>query len=80
MTVMDNICGWEDEERLRSKFAACMWIYTKKKNVYEGARRHSRNGGVVEAAYDVHNAMHELGVSWNFHRPRVGTGKHNRPT
>ena len=27
MTVMDKICGWEDEEHcVGSKFAACMWI------------------------------------------------------
>ena len=30
MTVMDKICGWEDEEKQEgSTFAACMWIYTK---------------------------------------------------
>ena len=30
MTVMDKIHGWEDEEKwMGSKFAACMWIYTK---------------------------------------------------
>ena len=30
MTIMDKICGWEDEEeRVGSKFATCMWIYTK---------------------------------------------------
>ena len=30
MTLMDKIRGWEDEERvIVSKFAACMWIYTK---------------------------------------------------
>ena len=30
MTIMDEICGWKDEERrVGSKFAACMWIYTK---------------------------------------------------
>ena len=30
MTMMDNINGKEDEERwVGSKFAACMWIYTK---------------------------------------------------
>ena len=30
LTVMDKICGWEDEENWAgSKFAACMWIYTK---------------------------------------------------
>ena len=28
VTVMDKICGWEDEETwVGSKFAACMWIY-----------------------------------------------------
>ena len=30
MTIMDEIHGWEDEEkRVGSKFAASMWIYTK---------------------------------------------------
>ena len=30
MTLMDKIREWEDEERwVGSKFAACMWIYTK---------------------------------------------------
>ena len=28
MTMMDAIYGWKDEEkRVGSKFAACMWIY-----------------------------------------------------
>ena len=31
MTIMDKIHGWEDEEkRVGSKFATCMWIYTEK--------------------------------------------------
>ena len=31
MTVMDKISGWEDDEWwVRSKFAACTWIYTKR--------------------------------------------------
>ena len=30
MTVMDKICGWEDEQKtVVSLFAACMWIDTK---------------------------------------------------
>ena len=30
MAVMDNIEGWEEEEQwVSSRFAACMWIYTK---------------------------------------------------
>ena len=30
MTLTDEIRGWEDEESwVGSKFAACMWIYTK---------------------------------------------------
>ena len=30
MTVMDKTCGWTDEEKwVVSKFAACIWIYTK---------------------------------------------------
>ena len=29
-TIIDEICGWEDaEKRVGSKFAACVWIYTK---------------------------------------------------
>ena len=36
MTIMDEIYGWEDDEkRVGSKFAACMWIYTKK-NIDKG--------------------------------------------
>ena len=30
MTIMDEIFGWEDEEkRVGSKFVACMWISIK---------------------------------------------------
>ena len=29
MTVMDKVEGWNDEEVVRLKFAASMWIYTK---------------------------------------------------
>ena len=30
MAILDAISGWEDEEkRVGSQFAACMWIYTK---------------------------------------------------
>ena len=29
MTVMDKNNGWEEEEWVGSRFAACMWIYTK---------------------------------------------------
>ena len=47
--VMDKICGWEDEEKwVGSKFAACMWIYTKG-CVDKWAKTHSRNVGVLEA-------------------------------
>ena len=36
MTLMDKIRGWEDEEtRVGSKFATCMWIYTKKALIKE---------------------------------------------
>ena len=27
---------------------------------------HTRNGGVLEATFDVHYAMHELGLCWYF--------------
>ena len=31
MTMMDKINGWEDEEKwVGSKFATCMWIYTRR--------------------------------------------------
>ena len=29
MTVMDKVEGWNEEEWVGSKFAACMWIHTK---------------------------------------------------
>ena len=58
MTIMDEICGWENEEkRVGSKFATCMWIYTKEVFT-SGQITHSRNGGVLEAASVDHCAMH----------------------
>ena len=29
MTVIDKVGGWNEEEWMGSKFAACMWVYTK---------------------------------------------------
>ena len=29
MAMMDKIVGWEEEKWVGSRFAACMWIYTK---------------------------------------------------
>ena len=29
MTVMDMVKGWNEEKWVGSKFAACMWMYTK---------------------------------------------------
>ena len=29
IAVMDKIGGWEEENRVRSRYAANMWIYTK---------------------------------------------------
>ena len=40
MTIMDEICGWEDEQnRVGSKVAACMWIYTKEVSTSGQIRR-----------------------------------------
>ena len=36
-------------------------------------------GGVPEETYDVHYAMHKLGLCRSFRRPRVGIRKHNYP-
>ena len=45
MAVMDKIYGWTDEEKcVGSKFAACMWIYTKR-CALGVAEAHSRNAG-----------------------------------
>ena len=30
MTVIDKVEGWNEEKWVGSKFAACMWIYTKR--------------------------------------------------
>ena len=58
MTVMDKISGWEDEEKwVGSKFAACMWIYTK------WANTQSNNGGTFEATFDVHHVVQELSTT-----------------
>ena len=50
------------ERWVGSKFAACMWIYTKR--LLTGGL--SRNGGILEATFDVHHAMHELGLCMYF--------------
>ena len=56
--------GRMKRERVGSKFAACMWIYQR--GVDTWAKTNSRCGGVLEATYAVHDAMHELGLCWNF--------------
>ena len=37
-------------------------------------------GVVPEETDNVHYALHELGLFWNFHRSRVGVRKYNFPT
>ena len=67
---MDKIRGWEDEEKsVGSKFATCMWIYTK--NALSRTNTKSSNGGVFEEATIVHYAEHELGLCWNIRRSRM---------
>ena len=68
MTIMDESCGWEDEEkRAGSNFAACMWICNKEVMTDKRTNTHSGNGGVLEATFVVHYAMFELGLCWYFH-------------
>ena len=66
MTIMDEVYEWEDEEkRVGSKLAACMWIYTKR-GADKMTNTHSGNGGLQKETNDVLCAMHELGLCWYF--------------
>ena len=80
MSIMDAIYGWEDEEkRVGSKFAACMWIYTKEV-LTRGQILNPRDGGVPEETNDVHYGMHKLGLSWRISEITNGSvRKHTIP-
>ena len=70
MTIMDAIYGWEDEEkRVGSKFAACMWIYTN-----EVLTRGQIHTPEMEAYLKkrMMSIMHELGLCWPFRRSQMG--------
>ena len=59
MTVMDNVHGWEEEEKwVGSKFAACMWDLHLK-CAYRVVETHFRNAGVPEADDVIHYAVRE---------------------
>ena len=66
MTNMDKICGWEDEERAGGFEICRMHLDLHQRGVDTWAKTNSRCGGVLEATYVVHDAMHELGLCWNF--------------
>ena len=72
MAIMDAIDGWEDEEkRVGSKFAACMWIYTKAVLT---------RGQILNLEMEEHLKKRMLGLCWHFRGSRVGVRKHNYPT
>ena len=80
MTLMDKIWVWVDEERwVGSKFAACMWIYTKealteRTDTRQGTRR------ISEETHDVYYVLHKLGLCRYVRRLRMGVIKDNYPT
>ena len=49
MTVMDKICGWEDEEKWVRRSCG-----SAPKGVDKWAKNHTRNAGVLEATFVVH--------------------------
>ena len=60
MTVVDEICGWTDEEKwLGPQFAACMWMFCQM-CADRGTKARSRNAGVPEAKDVFHHALREL--------------------
>ena len=80
MTLMDKIRGWEDEESwVGSKFAACMWIYTKE--ALTGGQILDRvQEEYLEETHNVHYALHELGLCRGFRRSRMGVVKNHFPS
>ena len=54
MTVMDKICGWEEEQKLVGSFAACVWIYTK------GITQ--LHAGSFEKKHVIHHGKCQLGL------------------
>ena len=73
MTVMDQIDGWEDEEKwVGANFAARMWIYTKavlcdgQEYTQDNLRRSrllSSVNWVCEEAFEEHGWLSELTMS-----------------
>ena len=62
MNLMDAIRGWDDDKSwVGSKFAACMWIYTKEA-LTGGTDTRQRTRRVPEETHNVHDALHKLGL------------------
>ena len=78
MTIMDKICESEDEEkRVGSKFAACMWIYTNEVLTRGQIPTPEMEEYLKKRMMSI---MHELGLCWHFRGSRMGVRKHNYPT
>ena len=65
-TIMDEIYGWEDEEKRGGIQIRRMYVDLHVRSVDKRTNTESSNGGVLDGANDVHNAMHEPGLCWHF--------------
>ena len=65
-TIMDGIHGWEDEEkRVGSKFAACMWIYTRRALTKEDIPSPAVEEYLKKRMLSI-ILLHELGMCWHY--------------
>ena len=79
MILMDKINGWEDEEKwVGSKFATCMWIYTRRALTKEEIPIPAVEEYLKKRMLSI-ILLHELGLYWNLRRSRVGVRRHNFP-
>ena len=77
MTIMDAMYGWEDEQkRVGSKFAACMWIYTQEV-LTRGQILNPEKEEYLKKRIMSIMAMHKLGLCLHFRRSRMGVRKHD---
>ena len=72
MTLMDQIRGWEDEEK-RGIQICLVHVDLHQESIDQRTKTESSNGRVLEEANVVHYSLHALGLCRNFQWTRVGT-------
>ena len=66
MTLMDKIRGWEDEKkRIGSKFAECMWTYTKEALTRGRILDKEQEEYLKKRKMSIFS-LHNLGLCWCF--------------